>query len=360
MRNPKAQHLKTSPPSNKRDLGSRVLALQRGLRTGPVKVSLYEGANTQATQSDKTLRQLLLAVTLLACGAMGATAFMAEPPPATETNDSRRVAQGRVVDLAPDAHCRASITTRMHVAHGAFEQRSSQLSNFDSSEQPIRFIEVNYLGRRALAIDEASRIRLSKQAAAAFALDSVGLGWEDVYAVVSAETAWIPRTGMGKNGVPSHGLGQFEPATANALNIKDPNDPVAAVHGVAALIKEAAQWSAARIRPLRMPQSQRADKLREGISVYYNLSTATRKTWNGANLDTLPAETQFHVRNVKDGRAIALVIDRKLQKAAAAQQSERPHNSAGSTDCSQPGHPSFMVAQHHPSAEVDPAPAPQG
>src|SRR5215218_9502388 len=63
-------------------------------------------------------------------------------------------------------------------------------------------------------LEPAARLKLSRAAAEKAALHEVGLDFRDVYGVISAETSWVPRAGMGRNGVVSEGLGQFEPATA--------------------------------------------------------------------------------------------------------------------------------------------------
>lgn len=174
-------------------------------------------------------------------------------------------------------------------------------SYFDRLRAQLRWIPVQ-VGERKLATPDAySRLLLAQSAARHAGLHQVGLDWRDVYGVINAETSWVPRTGMGKNGVPSLGLGQFEPATARAIGLKDPHDPVAAVHATAVLLKEAAQWSARRIEPLKLSPQAEARKLREGVSIYYNLSTRARQQWSGLNTHRFPLETQRHIRNVQVG-----------------------------------------------------------
>lgn len=162
------------------------------------------------------------------------------------------------------------------------------------------------------AVDEATRIRLVRSAAERAGLQDVGLDFRDVYGVIHAETSWVPRTGMGKNGVASHGLAQFEPATAKAVGLRDPNNAVEAVHAAARLLREAAVWSAQRIASLKLAPEQRAAKLREGVSVYYNLSSRARSEWSGLNTASLPVETQRHIRNVQAGARQADVLNAKL------------------------------------------------
>jgi hypothetical protein len=169
------------------------------------------------------------------------------------------------------------------------------------------------LGPGHVTLDAPSRLLLARSAARQAGLHEVGLDFRDVYGVINAETSWVPRKGMGKNGVVSEGLGQFEPATARAVGLRDPNDAVEAVHATARLLREAAQWSAARIARLGLAPEQRAAKLREGVSIYYNLSSKARATWDGRNTQSLPVETQRHIRNVRVG----------------AQQAERLHARLG-------------------------------
>jgi hypothetical protein len=168
----------------------------------------------------------------------------------------------------------------------------------------------------ASAVDPATRIALSRSAADRARLHEVGLDFRDVYGVISAETSWVPRTGMGKNGVASHGLAQFEPATARAVGLRDPNNPVEAVHAAARLLREAAMWSKQRIASLRLAPEQKAAKLREGISIYYNLSSRARATWSGLNTQQLPVETQRHIRNVREGAKQADQLNARLGGAS--------------------------------------------
>lgn len=154
-------------------------------------------------------------------------------------------------------------------------------------------------GQRML--DANSRLLLARSAAQQAALHDVGLDFRDVYGVIHAESSWLPRPGMGKNGVVSSGLAQFEPATARAVGLRNPADPVEAVHAAAVLLKEAARWSARKLEGLNLDSAQRAIKLREGVSVYYNLSSRGRQAWQGHNSQQLPIETRLHIRNVRDG-----------------------------------------------------------
>ncbi|QJW83992.1 hypothetical protein HK414_08715 [Ramlibacter terrae] len=82
--------------------------------------------------------------------------------------------------------------------------------------------------------------------------------------------------GSSKDGTPNPGIAQFEPATAKAVGLTDPTDPVEAVHAAAMHLKDAAKWSAKRIAGLKLTPEQHAQKLREGVSIYYNLSTKGR------------------------------------------------------------------------------------
>jgi hypothetical protein len=174
----------------------------------------------------------------------------------------------------------------------------------------IRWVPTNYGREKVLTLDAASRLLLAQEAAERADLDSVGLTYEDVYGVINAETSWIPRTGMGKNGVQSMGLAQFEPRTAKGLGLKDPHDPVQAVIAAAVNMKHGAEWAADKIDHLKLPRDQYAQKLREGVSIYYNLSVRGRNKWDGINTAQLPVETQRHIANVRRGavRAAELAV----------------------------------------------------
>ncbi len=176
----------------------------------------------------------------------------------------------------------------------------------------IKFETVRYGGKPVKTLDEESRILLAQAAAARAGLHKVGLSFQDVYGVIDAETDWIPRTGMGRNGVQSIGLAQFEPRTARGLGLKDPNDPVQAVFAAAVNMKHGAEWAEDKIAHLNLTPEQRAQKIREGVSIYYNLSIKGRNKWDGFNTAKLPVETQRHIRNVREGAAEADELAQKL------------------------------------------------
>lgn len=186
-----------------------------------------------------------------------------------------------------------------------------------ASEQALRarmrYETVHWGGKPVQTLDEASRILLAQAAAHKAGLHEVGLSFHDVYGVIEAETSWIPRTGSSKDGTPNLGLAQFEPRTAKGLGVKNPADPVQAVFGAAMYIKEGATWASSKIAGLKLPPAQHAAKLREGVSVYYNLSVKGRNKWNGLNTAQLPVETQRHIRNARAGAAEASTLARLLR-----------------------------------------------
>ncbi|MBI2771079.1 MAG: hypothetical protein HYX47_15760 [Burkholderiales bacterium] len=177
----------------------------------------------------------------------------------------------------------------------------------------IRWVETRMGGDKLMTPDPDSRMLLAKSAAQRAGLHEVGLGFKDVYGIINAETSWVPRLGASKNGTPNLGIAQFEPATARALGLRDPNDMVEAVHVAARHMKEAALWSADRIAGLKLGAAQRAEKLREGVSIYYNLSSRGRSVWNGRNTAKLPSETQKHILNARIGAQQAVMLDAQLQ-----------------------------------------------
>jgi hypothetical protein len=164
----------------------------------------------------------------------------------------------------------------------------------------------------AAPVEPAVRLQLARTAADRAGLRQVGLDFRDLYGVIHAESSWIARDGKGRNGVTSEGLAQFEPATAKAVGLRDPNNAVEAINAAARLLHEAAEWSAQRIAGLRLAPDERAAKLREGVSVYYNLSTKSRNAWSGLNTGSLPIETQRHIRNVREGARQADQLNARL------------------------------------------------
>lgn len=164
----------------------------------------------------------------------------------------------------------------------------------------------------ATPLAPAVRLQIARAAADRAGLGQVGLDFRDLYGVIHAESSWVARDGKGRNGVTSEGVAQFEPATAKAVGLRDPNNTVEAVNAAARLLREAAVWSAQRIAALSLAPEERAAKLREGVSVYYNLSTRSRNAWSGLNTDSLPIETQRHIRNVHEGAQQADALNARL------------------------------------------------
>lgn len=280
----------------------RAAAFQAKAQEGPVQVRVY---GTDTSPGLRSLRKLALFATLLASGAaLNSVSEIGNPMAANANGAGAAMSQPKAV---PNCEPKESAPEPQ------------------ATKPEIKLVEIVYLGKKVLAIDEASRIRLSKEAAQANNLAQVGLDWRDLYGVINAETAWVPRTGMGANGVQSHGLAQFEPATAKAMGVDDPHDHEQALHGAAQLLKEAALWSKSKLAALKLPKSVFAEKLREGISVYYNLSSAGRRAWNGQNAHELPQATQHHIANAKDGRLLAAIVDKKVQRLQAQNiQTEQP------------------------------------
>ena len=172
---------------------------------------------------------------------------------------------------------------------------------FGQLRRRIRWVPTR-LGRDMLLTpDMPSRLLLAKAAARRWRLHEVGLGYEDVYGIINAETDWVPRRGASRDGTPNLGIAQFEPATAAALGVRDPDDVVEAVDAAAQHMREAAQWSSSRIGRLRLDRKQKAAKLREGVSVYYNLSSRGRANWDGRNAARLPVATSQHIRHAREG-----------------------------------------------------------
>ncbi len=181
----------------------------------------------------------------------------------------------------------------------------------------LQWVQTRMGGTMLLTPDMNSRMILAKSAAKHAGLAEVGLSFKDVYGIIYAETSWVPRMGASKNGTPNLGIAQFEPATARALGLQNPDDAVEAIHVAAVHMKQAARWSDNRLDGLKLSSAERAQKLREGVSIYYNLSTKGRNTWNGNNTDKLPRETQLHIANARSGAVEAALIDAQQRVARA-------------------------------------------
>lgn len=188
-----------------------------------------------------------------------------------------------------------------------------KFASAEAVRSAIKFETVRWGGKPVQTLDEASRILLAKAAAEKAGLREVGLSYHDVYGVIEAETSWIPRTGSSKNGTPNLGLAQFEPRTAAGMGLKDPSDPVQAVFAAAQYMKMGAQWASGKIGHLKSDPELYAAKLREGVSVHYNLSIKGRNKWNGLNTAQLPVETQRHIRNAAMGAKEAMELARMLR-----------------------------------------------
>ncbi len=211
----------------------------------------------------------------------------------------------------------------LHTAMPAAWAPSGALRTADYFERltdRLRWRPVWLAGSLLRTPDTPSRLLLARAAAQYAGLHEVGLSHRDLYGIISAETSWIPRQGVSKDGTPNLGIAQFEPATARAVGLSDPADPVQAVHAAAAHLKEAAQWSARRIAGLSLTPEQHAAKLREGVSIYYNLSTRGRNHWNGLNTAGLPVETRRHIANARDGAREAANLETQLRSQRARLQ----------------------------------------
>lgn len=187
--------------------------------------------------------------------------------------------------------------------------------HYDRLRSRLRWVRTRIGADHLITPDLHSRVLLAKSAAQRAGLHEVGLSFMDVYGIINAETSWVPRTGASKDGTPNLGIAQFEPATAKALGLRNPDDPVEAVHVAAVHMKEAAEWSAERLEGLKLGAEERAEKLREGVSIYYNLSSRGRAAWNGRNTRKLPRETRLHIRNARAGAREAAFLEAQLPAA---------------------------------------------
>jgi hypothetical protein len=254
----------------------------------------------------------LVAVAVGVTGSMGST-----PAPVSDTLAQRAPAP---TAEAPEAPAPKPVVIALAPAPAAVAVSPFNLNTngyYDQLRSKLHWMPVK-LGDNILETpDPRSRLLLVESAAKRAGLAQVGLSYRDVYGIINAETSWIPRMGASKDGTPNLGIAQFEPATARAVGLTDPTDPVQAVHALALHLKDAAIWSAKRIENLKLTPEERARKLREGVSIYYNLSSKGRSVWNGLNTAKLPIETRRHIANARIGAEQAAELEQQLQAVRA-------------------------------------------
>jgi hypothetical protein len=257
-----------------------------------------------------SIQNVVMLAGLVAVGLTGSVGT--SPAPISDTL-AQRMQAGKVSDAVP-----AAIALAPNAAAAAVSPFHLKLDNYyDRLRAKMRWLPVRYAGDVLRTPDPQSRVLLARAAANRAGLAEVGLSWRDVYGIINAETSWIPRMGASKDGTPNLGIAQFEPATAKAVGLTDPTDPVQAVHAAAMHLKEAAVWSARRIANLKLTPEERARKLREGVSIYYNLSSKGRAVWNGLNTAKLPIETRRHIANARLGAREAAELEAQLQQVKA-------------------------------------------
>ena len=230
------------------------------------------------------------------------------PAPTSDTL-AQRMRSGKVADAVP------AVVVAANTAAAPFDRKID--GYYAQLRSKMHWLPVKYAGSVLQTPDVPSRLLLAQSAAKRAGLEQVGLSYRDVYGIINAETSWIPRMGASKDGTPNLGIAQFEPATAKAVGLTDPTDPVQAVHAMALHLKEAAIWSAKRIAGLKLTPEQHAQKLREGVSIYYNLSSKGRSVWNGKNTAKLPIETRRHIANARLGAREAAELEEQLQAVKA-------------------------------------------
>ncbi|MEJ5990384.1 transglycosylase SLT domain-containing protein [Ramlibacter sp. PS3R-8] len=236
---------------------------------------------------------------LLGAGLSGSIGGSSAPVSDTLARQADKVA----VEVAAPAPKAAPAPARFNVHIDAY---------YEQLRTKLRWKDVRYAGDVLQTPDAQSRLLLVQSAAERAGLEKVGLSYADVYGIINAETSWIPRMGSSKDGTPNLGIAQFEPATARAVGLTDPLDPVQAVHAAAMHLKDAATWSSRRIANLKLTPEEHATKLREGVSIYYNLSSKGRSEWNGLNTAKLPIETQRHIANARLGAREAAEMELQL------------------------------------------------
>ena len=257
-----------------------------------------------------SVHNVLMLAGLLGVGLTGSVALT----PATSDTLAQRVQAGKVVDTGAGLKAPAIAFGGSAARPGVGSGLGFKMDRYAELRKQMRWLPVRYAGNILKTPDPQSRLLLARSAAERAGLHEVGLSYRDVYGIINAETSWIPRMGSSKDGTPNLGIAQFEPATARAVGLEDPTDPVQAVHAAALHLKDAARWSAKRIAELDLTPEERAQKLREGVSIYYNLSTKGRNKWNGLNTAKLPVETRRHIANARLGAREAAELEAQLRE----------------------------------------------
>ncbi len=249
--------------------------------------------------------------------AVGLTGSMGSTPAPVSDTLAQRTSAVAVAQAAPAARPALVALAADPAAAAVSPFRMNMSGYYDQLRSKLHWLPVRLGDSMLKTPDPQSRLLLVEAAAKNAGLDQVGLSYRDVYGIINAETSWIPRMGASKDGTPNLGIAQFEPATARAVGLTDPTDPVQAVHALALHLKDAAIWSAKRIANLKLTPEERALKLREGVSIYYNLSTKGRSVWNGLNTAKLPIETRRHIANARIGAQEAAELEEQLQSVRA-------------------------------------------
>lgn len=264
-----------------------------------------------------SVHNVVMLAGLLGIGLTGSIAVS----PTTSDTMALRAQAGEVAYAAPQVAAPAAAPTLGGKLAAPFNFKVD--GYYDQIRKKMNWLPVRYGGDLLKTPDAQSRILLAQSAAQRAKLHEVGLNHRDVYGIINAETTWIPRMGASKDGTPNLGIAQFEPATAKAVGLENPGDPVEAVHAAALHLKDAAKWSAKRIANLKLTPEQHAQKLREGVSIYYNLSTKGRNAWNGKNTAKLPIETRRHIANARLGAREAAELEAQLRDLKGRMTGER-------------------------------------
>lgn len=256
----------------------------------PLQVDIHL-ANPSAKESKEFIRNIVVAAALVIATSAATVGLLSDK--------SDAAAQGSAAPASDEIEPMQA--TSYELTPGALDTVGPGLR-----APHVKFVQIRYAGREAKIPDPKSRIELAKYAARQANLKEVGLDWRDVYGLIHAESSWVDRPGMGKNGVQSHGLSQFEPGTAKSMGLKNAGDPVEAIQMTANLMKIGALWAKERISESNLNADQVDKAIRTGVSVYYNLSWKARHKWDPSeNVSALPKATQHHIQNTVHGRLIA-------------------------------------------------------
>lgn len=294
------------------DIKGRLARFQGVASAGNVRLSLHV-EQPETSSGRKFIRNAVVGTCLVASGVLGALHFTGKDQDVQAIHEAAPSVSQRIerLERLQDAARGPQPESPQSEPHPQTSMGGEPAGK--SLRDQLKFVEVQFGGQTAVTPDAASRILLVKAAAKEARLSEVGMDWRDLYGIIHAETTWVARDGVGKTGTHSHGLAQFEPATAKGMNLQDPHDPLESIKASAKLVRIAAEWAQERASEHKLSARDTNIAVHDGVSVYYNLSWKGRNSWKPLHNTHLPPQTREHIANVKLGAKIASELDYEIK-----------------------------------------------